>query len=324
MTGMLKSRSPLSQFIIFISIALANLFIIGFFGTLLLSAITGIGIESIGDPSKWDLNNPATISLIRGMQIVQFIALFVVPVFICARLFSNERNKYLGLKKPEHQLYFLAGSLALIVAIPFTNYLGLMNRNIPLPENIEQWITKSEADAQRTINLLVSRHTIKDLILNIICIAGLAAVGEELLFRGMAQRLLTKMFKNHWAGIIVTAILFSAIHMQFYGFFPRFALGVLLGIIYWYSGSLWAAMVAHFAYDALLITLIYFKPEMANDSIAGIKPQELLLPAIVSLTATFFLTRWMIKKSKTNYQKWYEEDLNTKNHPFDIDENVPE
>ena len=102
-----------------------------------------------------------------------------------------------------------------------------MNRNIPLPENIEQWITKSEADAQRTINLLVSRHTIKDLILNIICIAGLAAVGEELLFRGMAQRLLTKMFKNHWAGIIVTAILFSAIHMQFYGFFPRFALGVL-------------------------------------------------------------------------------------------------
>jgi len=174
-----------------------------------------------------------------------------------------------------------------------------MNRNIPLPENIEQWITKSEADAQRTINLLVSRHTIKDLILNIICIAGLAAVGEELLFRGMAQRLLTKMFKNHWAGIIVTAILFSAIHMQFYGFFPRFALGVLLGIIYWYSGSLWAAMVAHFAYDALLITL-------------------------VSLTATFFLTRWMIKKSKTNYQKWYEEDLNTKNHPFDIDENVPE
>ena len=83
-------------------------------------------------------------------------------------------------------------------------------------------------------------------------------------------------------------------------------------------------MVAHFAYDALLITLIYFKPEMANDSIAGIKPQELLFPAIVSLTATFFLTRWMIKKSKTNYQKWYEEDLNTKNHPFDIDENVPE
>lgn len=324
MTGMLKSRSPLSQFIIFISIALAGLFIIGFFGTLLISAITGISLDTISDSSKWDINNPATITLIRGMQIVQFVALFVVPVFICSRLFSNDSKKYLGLKKPDRNLYYLAGCAALIAAIPVTNYLGLINRNIPLPDSIEQWIAKSEAEAQRTINLLVSQHTLKDLFLNIICIAGLAAVGEELLFRGMAQRLLIKMFKNHWAGIIVTAILFSAIHMQFYGFLPRFALGIILGVIYWYSGSLWVAMAAHFVYDALLITLIYFKPEMANETVANAKPQELLIPAIVSLTATFFLTMWMIKKSKSSYQNWYEEDLKSKNHPFDFDENVPE
>lgn len=324
MTGMLKSRSPLSQFLIFVAIAIAGFITIGFFGTLLLSSITGISLETIADSSKWDAANPATITLIRGMQVIQFFGLFVIPVYICSRLFSQQPSAYLGLKKPSNSLYYLIGSVALLAAIPFTNYLGLMNRNIPLPAGIEQWISNSEAEAQRTIGLLISRHTVKDLLLNIICIAGLAAVGEELLFRGMTQRLLTKMFKNHWTGIVVTAILFSAIHMQFYGFLPRFALGVLLGIIYWYSGSLWAAMLAHFVYDALLITLVYLRPEIADDQLNAVGTKELLFPAIISLTAVALLTRWMIIKSKSSYQKWYEEDSKAKNHPFDFDENVPE
>ena len=71
--------------------------------------------------------------------------------------------------------------------------------------------------------------------------------------------------QKSWVGIIVSAAIFSAMHMQFYGFLPRFALGVLLGLIYWYSGSLWVAILAHFIYDAVLIVLAYFYPEMLDD-----------------------------------------------------------
>lgn len=326
MNGLLKSRSPLSQFLLFISICLVSMFVIGALGTLLLSSITGMGFVEIADSSKWDAANPAIPGLIRGMQAVQFVALFVIPTYICSKLFSTDSPKYLGLKEPPLKMYFLVAACAMIVAIPFTNYLGLINKSIQLPSNVDSWVAQSESDADRTLTMLLSKHTIKDLLLNIFFIAGFAGIGEELLFRGVAQRLLIKMFKSHWAGIIISAAIFSAIHMQFYGFIPRFALGVLLGAIYWYSGSLWVAMVAHFVYDAFLITMAYIKPELVDSATTtNIQPQQLLVAAIISFTAVFLLFMWMVKKTKTHYKEVYADDEKpAKNHPFDFDENTPE
>lgn len=323
--GLLKSRPPLSQFLLFISICLVSMFIIGSIGTVILSYITGMGFEKIADASKWDASDPVIPALIRGMQLVQFIALFLIPTYICSRLFSTDTQNYLGMKEPSVKLYFFVAAIVMILAIPFTEYLGLINKSIQLPSNVDDWVAQSESEADRTLTMILSKHTIKDLLLNIVFIAGLAAVGEELLFRGIAQRLLIKIFKSHWAGIIITAAIFSAIHMQFYGFIPRFALGVLLGAIYWYSGSLWVAMVAHFVYDAFLITMAYIKPELTESATTSVQPQQLLIAAIISFTAVFLLFSWMVKKTKTTYHEVYaDDDKPTKNHPFDFDENTPE
>ena len=158
--------------------------------------------------------------------------------------------------------------------------------------------------------------SVNDLIINVICIAGLAAVGEELLFRGMVQRLLIKMFKTPWPGIIITAVLFSAMHMQFYGFLPRFLLGILLGAAYWYSGSLWVAIVAHFVYDALLIVLTYFYPAMLNDE-SSVKLGNLALIGSISFVLVALLIEWMRKKTTTTYNEVYADDeVPVKDHPF--------
>jgi membrane protease YdiL (CAAX protease family) len=319
MTGTLKARNPLTQFLILISIAVASLFIIGLVGTLLVSLLTGISIDAIAHTDKWDPQNPATLTLIRGMQLVQFIALFVLPVYICSKLFSTDQQKYLGLNKPSSSTYYLIGAVLLVAAIPFSEYLGLLNRDIALPQSITNWMKSAEAEAERTIKILLAKHTVKDLLLNIIFVAGLAAVGEELLFRGMAQRLLIKMFKSPWAGIIVSAIIFSAIHMQFYGFLPRFMLGVLLGALYWYSGSLWVAILAHFVYDALLITIVYFNPGMEGKEEA-LPMQNIALMAAVSFAIVFLAVMWMRKKSAATYQAVYaDDDIPVKNHPFDFE-----
>jgi uncharacterized protein len=162
----------------------------------------------------------------------------------------------------------------------------------------------------------LSKHTIKDLVLNIICIAGLAAVGEELLFRGMVQRLFIKIFRTPWPGIIITAFLFSAMHMQFYGFLPRFALGILLGAVYWYSGSLWTAIVAHFVYDALVIVLVYFNPEMLKEGNAPAATNIALIGSI-SFVMVVLLIEWMRKKTTTTYAEVYaDDDIPVKDHPF--------
>ena len=88
----------------------------------------------------------------------------------------------------------------------------------------------------------------KDLLIMIFLVGMLPAIGEELFFRGILQKLFIQIFKKAWPGIIFTAFLFSAIHMQFMGFFPRMALGIILGALYWYSGSLYAIHAGPFCF----------------------------------------------------------------------------
>ncbi|HRG80937.1 MAG TPA: CPBP family intramembrane metalloprotease, partial [Chitinophagaceae bacterium] len=229
-----------------------------------------------------------------------------------------------GLKAPTHTGYILAGVGVMLIAIPFTGLLGELNRNIPFPKGMASWMHEQEVDAARTIQALLSRHTPGDLLLNLLCVAGFAAVGEELLFRGVVQRILIKLFKSPFVGILVSAALFSAMHMQFYGFFPRLALGILLGLIFWYSGSLWIAMLAHFVYDAVLIILAYNNPSMlAEENSLPIK--NLILAGSISFLFVMMLLIWMRKKTVTTYASVYADDaVPVKNHPFDFDKNTPE
>lgn len=318
MKGLLKSKPAGNQFLLLISIALVSFFILGRVGVKILGLITGVSDNAMLDTTKINLSEPVYIAYMRGMQVIQFIALFLIPSIICAELFSTNPKKYLGLKKPSINLYLIAGIAAMIVAIPLVNWLGALNKNIIFPSGIEQWLRSSEDEAARTTQALLSKHTINDLLLNVILIAGLAAVGEELLFRGMVQRLLIKMFKSPWPGIIVTAILFSAMHMQFYGFFPRLLLGILLGAIYWYSGSLWTAILAHFVYDGLLIVLVYFNPEMLNDDTV-VKTSSLALAGSISFVLVVLLIEWMRKKTRATYDEVYADDEPAKNKPFDFE-----
>ena len=84
-----------------------------------------------------------------------------------------------------------------------------------------------------------------DLFVNIVVMAIAPAVCEELLFRGVIQNQLEKWFKNAHVAVWVAAIIFSAIHFQFYGFFPRMILGAALGYLLVYGKSLWLPIVAH-------------------------------------------------------------------------------
>lgn len=320
MKGLLKSKSPGSQLLLVIGICVFSLFVVSLVGTFILAAIAGVKLTDLANVEKWDYNKPEIIFIIRGMQVIQFFGLFVIPVFICARLFSTDTPKYLGFKKPSNSLYFIIAVGAMIIAIPLVNWLGELNKHAQFPSDIEDWMKQSEAEAAKTVTALLSKHTIKDLILNLICIAGLAAVGEELLFRGMLQRLFIKMFKTPWPGIIIAAFLFSAMHMQFYGFLPRFALGILLGVIYWYSGSLWTAILAHFVYDGLLIVLVYFNPAMLKDDGLPQATTNIALIGAVSFVLVVLLIEWMRKKSTTTYNEVYADDkIPYKDHPFDFD-----
>ncbi len=321
MKGSLKTKSGLSQFLLFICLAIVSFVVFSAVGGLVVYQIYGkaMGMKGIQDLVNINYDHPNAPNFIRGLQVVQFIGLFLLPSLFCAYLFSEHIKKFLGLKPPPQFLYWITGIAIMLLALPLANFLGVMNQQLPLPKVIDDWMKSTEAEAAKATMALLSHHTVKDLILNLIFVAGLAAVGEELVFRGLIQRSLIKAFKSPWVGIIVSAILFSAIHMQFLGFLPRFLLGILLGSIYWYSGSLYAAMLAHFVYDAFVITVAYFMPETLKESSAPFSGNIVALAAgaVVSLAIITYLIQWMKSKSTQNFESVYAEDaVPVKDHPF--------
>ena len=109
----------------------------------------------------------------------------------------------------------------------------------------------------RQAEAIMGLNSTPDFILSLLVMGLLPAVCEETLFRGGLQNFLTRWTKNPWLSIVIVAAIFSAVHFSFYGFLPRFFLGMMLGAVYYYSGSLWVSIFAHFLNNAISITAMY-------------------------------------------------------------------
>lgn len=292
----LKNKPGAVQFFMFLAIAAASFLILGTIGTLIVSGITGTSITDIEQATNFN-KNPNALAFSRGLQLVQFISLFLIPSFLFAFLSHPRPALWLGLKPPTKNMYWILGIGIMLVSIPLVEYTGLLNRDISLGQAIDTWVRTKEAEATKMLQFMLGHQTVEELILNIIFIALLAGVGEELLFRGVLQRIFITWFKSPWLGIILAAFLFSALHVQFLGFFPRFILGILLGAICWYSGSLWPSIIAHFFYDAFFITLSYFYPQFVdNPDTTIVNPSSVFLMALVSLGLVLLII-WVMKKN---------------------------
>ncbi|QEC57577.1 CPBP family intramembrane glutamic endopeptidase [Flavisolibacter ginsenosidimutans] len=308
----LKTRPVWVQFFLFLGMAVASFFIGSAVGVLILSKITGIGLGQLRDPKAWDLANPAMLTFVRGMILIQFLFLFALPSLLFSYLSDKKPFHYLGLQAPGTNHYWLWAVLLIVVSYPFVEYVGYINQKIAVSAGGQSWMKSMEEEAARQIKFMLRERTPAELIKNLVFISLFAGIGEELFFRGILQRMLIRATQSPWVGIVLAAAIFSAFHFQFYGFLPRLFLGVLLGAIYWFSGSLWVAMLAHFLYDASVIVYLYFNPQdLQNADAELIKGQEvqLLVGAMISLALTFVLLHQMQKKSVVSYEAVYNDDF---------------
>ncbi|HZF64796.1 MAG TPA: type II CAAX endopeptidase family protein [Chitinophagaceae bacterium] len=308
MQSYLKSRPVWIQLLLFMGMAVGIFMVVSLIGMAILSPLTGISMFELSDTSKWDIKSPGMLTYVRGMLLIQFLGLFVIPSLLFAYFSDPAPLDYIGLNRNPKAIYWIAGIAVLLFAIPLVEYTGLINRKINFG-GAQQWMKSMEDEAAQQIKFMLGRRNIGELISNVIFIAVFAGVGEELFFRGVLQRLFIKACKHAWLGIIVTAILFSALHIQFFGFIPRLLLGILLGALYWYSGSLWPSIIAHFVYDAFFIVLSYFQPQFLENTEATLfnEPARTIL-ALVSAVIVGLLIWVMKKNSTTTYDKVYRND----------------
>jgi len=160
-------------------------------------------------------------------------------------------------------------NLALVIAMTvggmlFNGLLMFWNSQMVLPEflsGVEQWMRDMETQLMELTNYLTDFQSIPELLSGILVIGVFAGVGEELFFRGLIQPKMQRYFQSPHLGIWITAFIFSAIHLQFYGFLPRMFLGALFGYLYHYTGSLFYPILGHILNNTFTLLLVYASNE---------------------------------------------------------------
>lgn len=231
------------------------------------------------------------IKALKLAQFFQSLGLFVIPPFILAYLWSEEPLGYLRINRNPSGEYVLFAVIVMLVAIPAINLLGELNHAIPFPDSLsslENYLIDMEKRAEDLTIRMLDVNSVGGLLVNIGLIAIIPAVGEELFFRGIIQQVLQTNLKSH-AAVWITAIIFSTIHFQFFGFIPRMLMGAFLGYLLVWTKNMWVPIIAHFANNATAVLFYYFKGEGNTFDIDNIGKSDTYLIGIISLIAVLLL-----------------------------------
>ncbi len=290
-----QKYSPAKQLLITILTVFVSFLLCMFAGNILLLLCFDINLMT--DASVLDAtSNNANINALKLLQTVYSLGLFVVPAFIAAYFISGKIGHYLYLNRlPKVNLLVLTFFIILF-ALPLLNLLGVWNAEMQLPDflsGLETWMRQSEEQAKIVTEKFLNVHTIPALGINLLVIAVIPALGEELLFRGIIQQIFTRIINKHWA-ILLTAFLFSALHIQFFGFVPRMMMGVLFGYLLVWSKNLWIPIIAHLINNGMAVIVAYMiNNETISKDVENIGADKGTI--IFSLITTVFLTLLLIR-----------------------------
>jgi uncharacterized protein len=218
-------------------------------------------------------DNTAKMPLMLIQATTAIGAFILAPWFFIRKNLKLDFSTFFNLPKPI--IYPIGMTTVLLFCFMVSNSILIeWNQNFIFPEalsGLESWMQDTEQRMERLTNYLTNFDSVWQYLVALVVIAVIPAVGEELLFRGLIQNLFNAALKNAHLAIWVSAFIFSAFHMQFYGVLPRMMLGVLFGYLYYWSGSLSLAMIGHFINNAFSLTIFY----MSKNGFIDISPDDL-------------------------------------------------
>ena len=249
-----KSYSSLLYFLPIL--ILSGLVLSHIIGALLCQLLYDVSFFS----STQDVFDPQNKKLIDAMKLMQFfnaLGVFIVPSILFLHFRGVAFYTYLKLNSSVYVKGVLAIFMMALAMIPVANFLGALNAMLPLPDFLS-FLKDIESQTLLITEQFLVMDTLMDLFLMLGLIGFVAAVGEELLFRGILQNLFQEWFGSPHIAIWLTAFLFSVIHFQYHAILPRFVLGALIGYVYLNSANLRSAMLLHFFYNSILVLLTFF------------------------------------------------------------------
>ena len=257
-----------------------------------------IGILSIGiifaDAGELKFTQE-NISQLKITQLISSFFIFIIPPLLFSYFENDQYLKGLGFNSKFKRQNILIILMIIFFSQPLVAYC--MQLNLDFINSITDYIPKviesmkqMEEKAKLLTEGFLKMDNIGDLLFNLFLIAIIPAIGEEMFFRGVIQKKLKNILRNPHIAILITSFIFSAIHMQFFGFLPRFFLGMVLGYLFYYSGNLWMPIIAHFINNALAILLMYlpFAKKIDTDISQLEKTEFSMIQATVFLIIVLF------------------------------------
>jgi len=273
--------------------ALIGLFLFVLFfsacGSFIMQVITSYaGTDYENAILQLQTNNTLGIrNYVRLASIISQLTTFAIPaLLIVVFIHQSKWSQFLKLNQKPHYQLITFGVFFLFATFPLAQWFFALNKSLPLPD----WAISLERDLGALSSALLVMESPWELIFNIIAIAVIPAIGEELLFRGVLQQKLRSWTQRPHLAIWLAAIIFSAFHGQFEGFLPRLILGAALGYLLYWTNNLWIPILAHFFNNAIQVTIQYFtdiKP--STDRIPEIPTYLLLLSTILAAVLAYLI-----------------------------------
>jgi len=232
-------------------------------------------LQQIGEDSPASAKN-----FIRLSTLINHLTTFVLPALLFAWFFYRKQwFRFLRLDRQTAIANVLLGLFFIMATFPLAQWSFQLNKAMPLPE----WANTMEDSAAGLVTGLLSMNSVGELLFNLLIIALIPALGEELLFRGVIQQKLAEWTRRPELAVWLAAMLFSAMHLQFQGFLPRLLLGAALGYLLLWTKNIWIPILAHFLNNGLQIVVAYFAEDQLKDLQAeGTSPEIPLATAIFS------------------------------------------
>ncbi len=245
--------------------------------------------------------NEKDIGLLRYILISQEFSFFLIPGILILKLIRPDNQNYINNSRLP-----LATDILLVVILgfclfPITSYSGGLNAGMHFPHwlsGVEKWMVEKENSTDQVMNTLISPVTFRAMIFNVLMIAVLPAIGEEIIFRGIFQKIFSDLFRSGHLAIWFTAFLFSTLHFQFFGFLPRFILGLVFGYLFFWSGTLWLPVISHFLNNAVSVVVIYLQGGENASVIPEISSKNQLMALFLPLVVGTAILIYFHKKMK--------------------------
>jgi len=236
-----------------------------------------------------NLLTPANATLLMWVQFISTLFLFFLPVIFYALVCHKKPFTHLGFTRSITIPEILIAAAIMIACLPLSDVLSQLTEKLPFSKATLQHFKEAEEGYDKQVAIFTQMKTVGDYVLSLIIMAFLPAVFEETFFRGGLQNLLSRWFKAPVFAVIITAVIFSAVHGSYLGFLSRAALGFILGWMYYRTGNIWLNIVGHFTNNAIAVTSIYIAARSGTAVTSDTDPTFPLWSGAVSLIVIIIL-----------------------------------